>query len=43
MAYHALSELKPGVKNWNVCVHVSHLWDVVTNKHIRLVTGASVT
>ncbi|XP_073362939.1 uncharacterized protein [Aegilops tauschii subsp. strangulata] len=27
MAYHALSELKPGVKNWNVCVHVSHLWE----------------
>uniref|UniRef100_N1QSJ3 Replication protein A 70 kDa DNA-binding subunit B/D first OB fold domain-containing protein n=1 Tax=Aegilops tauschii TaxID=37682 RepID=N1QSJ3_AEGTA len=27
MAYQALSELKPGVKNWNVCVHVSHLWE----------------
>lgn len=27
MAYHALSELKPGVKNWNVCVHVSRLWE----------------
>nr|XP_045088768.1 uncharacterized protein LOC109769775 [Aegilops tauschii subsp. strangulata] len=43
MAYQALSELKPGVKNWNVCVHVSHLWkyrggtDIGPVQHVDMV------